>query len=63
MYIQSRSFVETIQKYINRTLKLRSKIEKYSIHSPIDLVDEYLNDEDILLVIQHPIIKKHCTIL
>jgi hypothetical protein len=61
--IQSRSRVETIEKYIDRTLKLQMKIEKYLLYSSIDLTNQNLDDQDISLIIQHAIIKKQCSIL
>lgn len=61
--IQSRSRVETIEKYIDRILKLQNKIEKYPLNSSIDLTHENLDDQDISLIIQHAIIKKQCSIL
>jgi hypothetical protein len=61
--IQSRSRVETIEKYINRTLKLQNKIGKYPLYSSIDLTQENLDDQDISLIVQHAIIIKQCSIL
>ncbi|CAF3258630.1 unnamed protein product [Rotaria sp. Silwood2] len=61
--IQSKSRIETVQKYIDRSLKLQNKIEQYSKHSSIELINENLDDLDISLIIQHAIIKKQCTIL
>jgi Ran GTPase-activating protein (RanGAP) involved in mRNA processing and transport len=61
--IQSRSRVETIEKYIDRLLKLQMKISNYPLYSSIDLTKENLDDQDISLIIQHAIIKKQCSIL
>jgi hypothetical protein len=61
--VQSRSRVETIQKYINRTLKLQNRIANYSLYSSIDLTNENLDDQDISLITQHAIIIKKCFIL
>ncbi|CAF1313294.1 unnamed protein product [Rotaria sordida] len=61
--IQSRSRIETMQKYINRTLKIQNKIEQYAKYSSIELINENLDDQDISFIIQHAIIKKQCTVL
>ncbi|CAF3540530.1 unnamed protein product [Rotaria sp. Silwood1] len=61
--IQSKLKVETIQKYIDRTLKTQNKIDRYPKYSSIELINEYLDDQDISLVVQHAIIKKQCHIL
>ncbi|UJR34216.1 hypothetical protein I4U23_021622 [Adineta vaga] len=61
--IQSRSKVETIEKYINRTLKLQNRIDEYPLYSSIDLIHQQLDDQDISVIIQHAIIKKQCSIL
>ncbi|CAF3728057.1 unnamed protein product [Rotaria socialis] len=63
MNVQSRSETQLIPKYIDHQLKLQKKIQKYSKNSPIDLVNENLNDQDIPLVIQHAIFNKQCTVL
>ena len=61
--VQSRSRVETIEKYIKRILRLQHRIEESSLYSSIDLANENLDDQDISLVIQHAIIIRQCSIL
>lgn len=61
--IQSKTRIETIEKYINRLLKLQIKISQYPLYSSIDLTKENLDDQDISLIIQHAIVKQQCSIL
>ncbi|KAG0420162.1 hypothetical protein DMUE_6353, partial [Dictyocoela muelleri] len=61
--IPSRSKVESIKKYIDRTLKLQNKIGNSPLYSSIDLSNQTLDDQDVSLIIQHAIIKKQCSIL
>ncbi|CAF1439601.1 unnamed protein product, partial [Adineta ricciae] len=61
--VQSRSKVETIEKYIKRTSNLQNRIDQNPSFSSIDLINQQLDDEDISVIVQHAIIKKQCSIL
>ena len=61
--IQSRSKVESMEKYIDRSVRLQQKIDTSLLFGSIDLTDQSLDDQDIALVIQHAIVKKHCSLL